>query len=147
MKGMTIGEELRKRRVMAGLSIGSVAAACGFNSPRRLSEYERGVHVPREKTRERILDAIRKLDKRTDANKEVRKMLNGICNRMDVTLSEVGRRIGADRAQLSRWYNGRSLPGEKDMEALKSLYAESVKIQAAKDVKIQAAKDVKGKAK
>lgn len=129
MEGITnIGKELRKRRVMAGLSVKSVATASGFHSYSRLSDYEHGVHVPQEKTRQRILDAIRMLDKRSASAEGIRRILNAICNRMGIDRSEVARRLGVDKTQVSRWYRGLSIPDEKHMKALDKLHAEAMTV-------------------
>ena len=51
------GGELRIRRVLAGLKQAEVAMEAGM-AQSRLSNYEKGVHVPSEASRERVLKAI-----------------------------------------------------------------------------------------
>jgi transcriptional regulator with XRE-family HTH domain len=51
------GDELRIRRVFAGLSQAEVAELAGM-SQSRLSNYERCIHIPSEASRKKVLEAI-----------------------------------------------------------------------------------------
>ncbi len=59
-------EEIRLRRVYAKLKAVDVARAAGIH-PVHLSDYERGVHVPRQRTYERIIAAIDRLTHTEDS--------------------------------------------------------------------------------
>jgi transcriptional regulator with XRE-family HTH domain len=66
---MEICEEIRLRRVLKGLSLSAVAKASGIHRV-NLGRYERGIHVPRPQTYERIIAAIDRLA-HTEDSKEV----------------------------------------------------------------------------
>jgi transcriptional regulator with XRE-family HTH domain len=51
------GDELRLKRVSAGLKQADVAMAAGM-SQSRLSNYEKGRHIPNEQSRKMVLSAI-----------------------------------------------------------------------------------------